>query len=170
MTLSYYLGIDPGLSGALAFYDPLRNTLEVFDMPTAEKKVAGNKKRTIDLHALANLVDDLGDRTVSAIIEEVGAMPKQGVTSSFNFGFNTACAQMAVVAKGIKLSLVRPAVWKKEMRISRDKESSRIEASRILPKHVSNWPLKKHDGRAEAALLAYYLSQRERNLSIGDML
>ena len=170
MTLSYYLGVDPGLSGALAFYDPIRNNLVVHDMPTVAVKVAGKKKRTIDLHALANLVDHLGDLTISAIIEEVGAMPKQGVTSSFNFGFNAACAQMAIVSKGIKLSLVRPAVWKREMHLSRDKESSRVEASRLMPKHATKWPLKKDDGRAEAALLAYYLSQRERNLSIGDML
>lgn len=157
-----YLGIDPGLSGALAFYDPLNNELDVFDMPTVAVKVAKSNKRTIDLHELANLVDDYAHSTIKAVIEEVGAMPKQGVTSSFNFGFNCACVQMAVVANAIGLMMVRPAVWKKEMGITRDKETARREASRLLPEHSRTWCLAKHDGRAEAALLAIYLSKKER--------
>lgn len=156
---SFYLGIDPGLSGALAFYNPGANLLSIFDMPTHEIKVNGKLKRQLDLYGLGRIIDTMGHDLVVALVEQVNAMPKQGVTSSFNFGFNAGCAQMAVAALGIPLRLVSPQKWKKEMGLSSDKDASRREASRVMPKHADLWPLVKHDGRAEAALLAYYASR-----------
>lgn len=157
--MTYYLGIDPGLSGALAFYSPAGNDLSIFDMPTHEIKVNGKLKRQLDLHSLGSIIDQMAPRLVVALIEDVHAMPKQGVTSSFNFGFNSGCAQMAVVGCNVPLRLVTPQKWKKEMGLSSDKDASRREASRVLPKHANLWPLVKHDGRAEAGLLAYYASR-----------
>lgn len=160
--MKYYLGIDPGLSGALAFYNPTDGDLKVWDMPTHNIKVSGKKKRTLDIFTLANIVDPLSNEVIMAAVEEVGAMPKQGVTSSFNFGFSAGCAQMAVAAYAIPLRTIRPNIWKRDMRITGDKTASRREASRLLPQHIGLWPLIKHDGRAEAALLAYYLSQQQQ--------
>lgn len=158
--MQYFLGIDPGLSGALAFYNPKTDELKVWDMPVHETKVAGKKKRRLDITALANILDPLGALVIMAAVEEVGAMPKQGVSSSFNFGFSAGCAQMVVAAYFIPMQLVRPNVWKKALHVTGDKNEARRQASRLLPKHATNWPLVKHDGRAEAALLAYYLAKQ----------
>lgn len=157
--MTYYLGIDPGLSGALAFYSPEGNTLSIFDMPTHEITVNGKRKRQLDLYSLGRIIDALAHDIAVALVEQVNAMPKQGVTSSFNFGFNAGCAQMAVAALGLPLRTVTPQKWKKEMGLSSDKDASRREASRAMPKHAGLWPLVKHDGRAEAALLAFYASR-----------
>lgn len=161
--MKYYLGIDPGASGALAFYDPSTDTLRVWDMPTHNVRVAKKIRRKIDIFTLANIVDELADETIIAAVEEVGAMPKQGVTSSFSFGFAAGCAQMVVAAHGIALRTPTPSVWKRDMRITSDKNGARREASRLMPKHAQKWSLVKHDGRAEAALLAYYIAKQQSN-------
>lgn len=157
--MRFFLGIDPGLSGALAFYDPVVNEMQVFDMPTHNLTVNGKKKRKLDLTRLTAIVDDLSHITKMACVEEVGAMPGQGVTSMFSFGFSAGCAQMVVAANYISMTLVRPAIWKKAMGVKADKDSARLMASRLLPMHAHHWPLVKHDGRAEAALLALYLAR-----------
>jgi len=152
-----FIGIDPGLSGAIALFDP-NGEIRVLDMPTFEITVNGKKKRQIDMHQLASIAKDFGGVADAAIIEQVSAMPKQGVTSMFNFGFAAGAAHMAIVACGIPLSTVTSMKWKKALGLSRDKDASRRLASRKFPKHAHLWPLVKHDGRAEAVLLAYYLS------------
>lgn len=158
--MRYFLGIDPGLSGAIAFYDPTTNDLKIWDMPTHELKVAGKKRRKIDIFALANIIDEMSELTRMGSVEEVGAMPRQGVTSCFSFGFAAGCAQMAVAACGIALETPRPNVWKKAMGVTADKDQARRQASRLMPKHAGMWTLVKHDGRAEAALLAYYTAAK----------
>lgn len=157
--MTLYLGIDPGLSGALAFLDPVNNSLEVFDMPTHTVKSNGKNKRKIDLHGLAIIIRDRAFKVQVGVVEEVGAMPGQGVTSMFSFGFSAGCAQMAVAMAQVPLVLVTPRVWKSAMRLKSNKDESRRAASRLMPQHAHLWPLVKHDGRAEAALLAQYLYQ-----------
>lgn len=159
----FYVGVDPGLSGALAFYDPAAGDLQVWDMPVHSIKVNGKKKNTLDIFGLANIIDPMANEVIMAAVEEVGAMPKQGVTSSFNFGFNAGCAQMAIAAYFIPMKTIRPNVWKAALGVSRDKDQARRQASRLLPKHSNLWPLVKHDGRAEAAMLAYYLARLNAN-------
>lgn len=156
----FTLGIDPGKHGALAFYEPVSEDLRVYDMPLFKTKVAGKVKETLDIFGLTAIVREMAAFTSRACVELVGAMPKQGVTSCFNFGFAAGAAQTAVAACSVQLVLVRPNIWKKEMRISADKESARREATQLFPMYAGLWPLVKHDGRAEAALLAYYLAKR----------
>ncbi len=158
--MRYFLGIDPGLSGAIAAYDPAADELKVWDMPTHEITSNRKKKRTLDIFGLANIIDPLAPDTIKAVVEQVSAMPKQGVTSSFNFGFSAGCAQMAIAAYFIALETVAPVAWKRVMGITSDKDQARRQASRLLPKHSGLWPLVKHDGRAEAALLALYLAKK----------
>jgi crossover junction endodeoxyribonuclease RuvC len=84
-------------------------------------------------------------------------MPGQGVTSSFNFGFTTGVIHGIIAACGIEIRTVSPQVWKRHFRLlGQPKDASRAEASRRLPQFANLWPLMKHDGRAEAALLAIY--------------
>lgn len=151
--MKYILGIDPGLSGALARWDG--RVAEIIDMPTIEVKVGKAFKRQLDLYALAGW---LYTSTIDlCVIEHVGSMPGQGVTSSFNFGFTAGGIQGVVAASQIPVLLVRPQVWKRAYGlIGQDKDASRAAASRLAPHVAHNWPLKKHDGRAEAFLLAAY--------------
>ncbi len=167
--MKYFLGIDPGISGALAFFDPAANILEVIDMPIHSVKINAKKKNLIDMHQLAGIIDQRCKDTRIAVVEEVGAMPGQGVTSMFSFGFTAGATQMAVIAHCISLVLVRPAVWKKAMGVGADKDGARRIASRLLPKHAGLWPLVKHDGRAEAALLALYLARLQMAKGSFDM-
>lgn len=147
-----YLGIDPGLSGAIAVYNPDTGDLDVWDMPVHEIK----GKKQIDLYQLGVLIDSVKHKIKMAVIEAVHSMPAQGVASSFNFGFAAGAAQGVVAANLIPMTLVPPAVWKRAMGLSADKDVSRQRASQLLPKHSNQWPLKKNDGKAESALLAYY--------------
>ena len=145
-------GIDPGLSGAIAFYNKALDVMEVFDMPIHTIK----DKKHIDLYALARIIEVRNPMILKAIIEEPHSMPKQGVASSFKFGHVCGVAQMAIAAYFIPMDLVRPNVWKKRMGLTSDKDACRQRASQIWPQFAHHWPLKKHDGRAEAALLCLY--------------
>jgi crossover junction endodeoxyribonuclease RuvC len=87
-------------------------------------------------------------------------MPAQGITSAFNFGFTTGVLHGALAGNQIPMVLVPPSVWKRAYGlIGQDKDASRLAASRLAPAFAQHWPLKKHDGRAEAFLLAHYGSQ-----------
>lgn len=153
------LGIDPGLGGALAFYEPALDMFSVIDMPTHTITVNKSLKRRIDLHQLASLIRANACADDHAIIEEVSASPQMGVTSAFSFGWS-ACAPVAILAAlSIPYKLVRPNDWKRAMGLNADKDRSRQRASQLMPAHAHYWPNKGHDGRAEAALLAYYGSK-----------
>jgi len=153
------LGIDPGLSGALAIL-PYRKEegVTIQDMPVHQIKVNGSKKRQIDLYELARWLDNATKKLVikHAFIENPHAMPQQGVSSSFNFGFACGTAQMLVAAHLIPMTLVRPATWKKAMGLTADKDASRRRASQLMPEYSHWWGRAKDDGRAEAILLAYW--------------
>jgi crossover junction endodeoxyribonuclease RuvC len=164
--LEAYIGADPGLSGAVALYvpaHPLRTTplqIEVFDMPTFE--VDG--KRHVDMASLARIMHQWanGFTVKVTMVERVSAMPDQGVTSSFNFGFSAGALQQSVTSAGLPMKLVSPATWKAILGLRggrENKDMSRQLASRLFPGHSYLWARKKDDGRAEAVLLAYYGSK-----------
>lgn len=156
------VGIDPGLSGAIALYRPEPGSLVITDLPTQTRRLSNKKLRTeLDLAALAHWLDlhlPIGD--VHAYIEDPHAMPKQGITSAFRFGYVCGAIQAMITAYRVPMTLLPPATWKKALGLSSDKVGCQHKASQILPHHAHLWPLKKHDGRAEAALLAWYGAQR----------
>lgn len=140
------LGIDPGASGAIAFYFPCRPKLiAVEDVPTA----AGE----IDCATLARRIAVMQPHV--AIIEQVGAMPKQGVSSTFKFGTAYGSVRGVVTALNVPMHLISPQRWKKHFRLSADKEEARALALRLWPGSV-HFSRKKDHGRAEAALIARY--------------
>jgi len=152
------LGVDPGFTGALALYHPEQHTLLVADMPTTTRRLSNGKPRT-ELHipALLHWLDaHLPPADVVAWVEDPHALPKQGITSAFRFGYVCGAIHAALLAYQIPLHVVAPARWKKDMGLSADKVGCQHKASQLLPAHAHYWPLKKHDGRAEAALLAWY--------------
>jgi crossover junction endodeoxyribonuclease RuvC len=92
---------------------------------------------------------------VVAVIEKVGAMPGQGVSSVFSLGDSYGAARAVLATAGFELVQVHPATWKKYFKLTSDKELSRALATRLFP--AAPLHLKKHDGRAEALLLARWL-------------
>jgi hypothetical protein len=158
------LGIDPGLDGALALYDPLDRSLEVMDMPVFQLKT----KRRIDEYALARIVDDWSERTREVWLELVNAMPSfgpkgagearrsMGAASAFNFGKGYGLVRGVCAANFLTIIDVTPGAWKAAMKVHGPKDESRQRASVLLPRAADRWPLKKHHGRAEAALIALH--------------
>lgn len=160
MSATRILGIDPGLSGACVLLDMCESEVIVFDIPVIERRVNGSVKKQIDPYALGQWVDVYRNTIKLAVVEQVNAMPKQGVTSSFNFGFTTGAIHGALAGNAVPMVTVPPSVWKRDFGLlGQDKDASRLAASRIVPKFACHWPLKKHDGRAEAFLLAVYGSR-----------
>jgi len=148
-------GIDPGLSGALAMLDARTGELRVFDMPTFALARGGKNKREIDVVGLANLI--AADRHPGhTFIEQVGAMPGQGVSGVFAFGKAYGIIIGVLAARGVPMTFVNPRVWKKALGVPAAKDGARARASQLMPTSAFWWPLVKHDGRAEAALIALY--------------
>lgn len=156
------LGIDPGISGAVALYADGR-LVEVCDMPVAGKEV--------DPYQLSKILEALSspDATDMTVVETQQAMPEQGVSTTFKIGNNFGLVRGVVAALGYRITPVRPGVWKRRLDIPSPpsdvpknrrsawrKEKARLRASQLMPEGAGAWTLVKHDGRAEAALLAYY--------------
>lgn len=140
------LGIDPGLTGALAVFNPARpGAVVVHDMP-----VAGGM---VDAAELARLVREIGP--TEAVVEQVASRPGQGVASMFKFGTCYGAALATAAAVGIPVRLVPPTRWKKHFRLGADKEGARALAVRLWPACPS-FSRKKDHGRAEAALIARF--------------
>ena len=144
-----YVGIDPGISGAIAILWPDDEKLHIFDMPVFEIKVGKSIKREVDPVNLSCILScTLAKMTY---LEKVGAMPGQGVTSMFNFGRSYGVVQGVLAALQLPVMLIRPATWKKLLSVSKGKDAARKRASELMPAHSHPWPLKTHDVRAEAA-------------------
>lgn len=147
------IGIDPGLNGAVGFLLD-GNYKAVFDIPTVIK---GTSRRELDPSGLIKIIrsqlDAMEDYEV--ILEKVGAMPGQGVSSMFSFGDSYGCCRTVVASLNLRTTLISPAAWKRHFKLDKDKESSRALAIRLFPEAPLN--LKKHADRAEALLMARYL-------------
>lgn len=152
--MKYFLGIDPGLSGALALYDLNTGELNTGPMPTL--KAGTGSKRVIDEASIAKIIDNWSNNIIKVVIEKVHAMPKQGVTSTFNFGMGYGLVKGIIVANFIPIEYVTPQKWKKILRVPASKDGARERASQMFPLYSDQWKLKKEDGRAEAAMIAYY--------------
>lgn len=153
--MNLILGVDPGLSGALALYDVRGQAVaEIIDMPTIE--AGTGSKRVVDEAALAVWVDSHAKRIKHAFVEKVGAMPGQGVTSMFSFGCSYGILRGIIAANMIPMTFVTPQKWKKALGVPAAKDGARARASQLLPASAGRWARGKDDGRAEAALIALY--------------
>lgn len=150
------IGIDPGLNGAIAFMSDEGYLIGVVDMPTVEV----NGKKKVSPQMLVSLLEDYDDVKMAAL-EEPGAMPGQGVTSMFNFGYS--CGLIAGVCAGLRMPMAfyRPAVWKRAAGVPADKGAARQMAQRFWP-GSRDFDRVKDDGRAEAALLARWVALKEK--------
>jgi crossover junction endodeoxyribonuclease RuvC len=142
------LGIDPGANGAIAVFQDGK-LIDVLDMPVVRD---GKGKRRTDAAAVGAVIREV--RPQLAVVERVGAMPGQGVTSMFSFGLACGIVHGALGALEVPMELVTPQQWKQEMHVGRD--NARQRASQLLPAGSRLWSLVKHDGRAEAALIGLW--------------
>jgi crossover junction endodeoxyribonuclease RuvC len=149
-------GIDPGFTGAIALYWPDTGKLEVHDMPVMKNPKG---KTIINPHGVLDILANEGGKSL-AVIEQVGAMPGQGVSSMFRFGEGYGHLQMACAACKLPLQYVTPATWKKHFNLSRGKSVSRGLTMQRFPDQAQQFSRAKDDGRAEAALIALYGAEK----------
>lgn len=148
------LGVDPGLHGALAFFDPDLGLLIIKDMPTVEVVRNGKKKNEISPQMLAALLRE--HEVSAACLERVGAMPGQGVSSMWSFGRSQGLIEGALAMNNTPVTLVPPQTWRKAVKTREGKDGSRLRAAELFPRDAAFFARKKDDGRADAALIAWY--------------
>ena len=127
------LGIDPGLSGAIAILEN-KKVLCIFDMPVmAEGK---KNKRQLNSAQLVNIIREntIDNEEIAVVVEQVNAMPGQGVTSMFNFGQTFGAIKGVCAALGLPIFFVRPSKWKKYFElINSSKDSSITKVIEMYP-------------------------------------
>ena len=144
------LGVDPGLKGAIAFYFSSYDRVSCEDMPVANGDV--------DAATLAARIRQMAPTV--AVVEGVHSMPKQGVASSFKFGKGYGQVLGVIAALGVPVHIIAPTTWKKHFRLNSDKDASRALALRYWPDQSDMFCKVKHDGRAEACLIARFYAER----------
>jgi len=152
------IGIDPGISGSICFLEDGR-ILDVLEMPTmAEGKK--NKKQVNGsqiYNEILNKINKIQKQDVRVVIEQVSAMPGQGVTSMFNFGQSFGILKGICSAMQLPMYFVRPAKWKKYFGlINSEKDASRTKAIEMFPYFSSYLSKKKDANKADAILIAYF--------------
>ncbi len=159
-----FVGIDPGLHGAIAFIYPDGTTIEVFDTPITQIVKNRRNRNVYEPARLWSLLDTQRQvHQLSVALEDVQPMPTFGA-SNFSFGAGVAYWEMALVGHKIPYEMVRPQVWKKEIGIPArsDKNKSRLVAARLYPQYRELFERVKDDGRADALLIAHWLKSKSR--------
>ena len=152
------IGIDPGISGSICFFGDGK-ILDVIEMPTMTD---GKKnKRQVNGSQIYNeiLKKTVGfnKENIRVVIEQVSAMPGQGVTSMFNFGQSFGMLKGICSAMQLPMYFVRPAKWKKHYNlINSQKDASRTRAIEIFPYFSSQLSKKKDSNKADAILIASF--------------
>ena len=160
------LGVDPGLTGAIALLCSQRGLLECADLPTCDNgNATGSMKRWIDVDALQAMLanwsikHDFASQAVEACIERpipMPTLPAQTVASQFDtFGVIRAIVGGKVSLKA--MTIVNPQIWKKLFGLKADKEASIACALRLYPKAAKLLARKKDHNRAESILLGHFL-------------
>ncbi len=160
------LGIDPGLSGAIAILEK-KKVLNLFDMPVmAEGK---KNKKQLNSAQLVNIIreNSIGDEEIAVVVEQVNAMPGQGVTSMFNFGQTFGAIKGVCAALNLPIFFVRPSKWKKYFElINSSKDSSRTKVIEMYPSLSSQLAKKKDVNKSDAILIArYYYDTRLKDIN-----
>ena len=152
------IGIDPGISGSICFFDN-GEILDVIEMPTMtdgkknKKQVNGSQI----YNEILKRVNNLDKKDIRVVIEQVSAMPGQGVTSMFNFGQSFGILKGICSAMQLPMYFVRPAKWKKYFNlIKSEKDASRTRAIEIFPYFSSQLSKKKDSNKADAILIANF--------------
>lgn len=157
------IGVDPGISGAIAALKDGTELVLLEDMPTTSSGKGTKVSRSVDAVGLSEVLGRIirahPGEYMAAVIEKTSAMPGQGVATMYSMGHSRGVAEGVLLTKGFPTTLVAPSSWKRYMGFSNDKEWVRGEVSRMFP--AASLHRKKDHDRAEAIALALYLF-RER--------
>ena len=152
------IGIDPGISGAICFFEE-GQIKEIIDMPT----MADGKKNKRQINGpqtyneIYSRIKKVSKNDITVVIEQVSAMPGQGVTSMFNFGQSFGVLKGICSAMQLSMQFVRPAKWKKYFGlIKAEKDASRTKVIEIFPYISSQLSRKKDSNKADAILIASF--------------
>ena len=152
------IGIDPGISGSICFFENGK-ILDVIEMPTMTE---GKKnKRQVNgsqiYNEISKRITKIEKKEIRVIIEQVSAMPGQGVTSMFNFGQSFGILKGICSAMQLPMYFVRPAKWKKYFGlINSEKDASRTRAIEMFPYFSPQLSKKKDSNKADAILIASF--------------
>ena len=152
------IGIDPGITGSICFFQN-GEIKDVIDMPTMtegkknKKQVNGSQI----FNEILKRTKEIEKRNIKVVIEQVSAMPGQGVTSMFNFGQSFGILKGICSAMQLPMYFVRPAKWKKYFNlINSQKDASRTKAIEVFPYFSANLSKKKDNNKADAILIASF--------------
>ena len=152
-------GIDPGLTGALAILDE-KKIFDVIDLPTMSDGKKSKKQLNsahLSQYISANIID-LNNTVV--VVEQVNAMPGQGVTSMFNFGQTFGAIKGISATLKLPIYFVRPSKWKKHFDlINSSKDASRTKVIEMYPSFAEKLSKKKDVNKSDAILIARYFSE-----------
>ena len=153
------IGIDPGLTGAIVIMQN-NKVLDIIDMPVmAEGK---KNKRQLNSAQLVSIIKKniQSNEEVAVVVEQVNAMPGQGVTSMFNFGQTFGAIKGVCAALELPIFFVRPSKWKKYFElINASKDSSRTKAIEMYPSLSNHLAKKKDVNKSDAILIARYFNE-----------
>ena len=159
--MTFYGGVDPGLSGAIFLFDPNGATV-VLDMPVVA--------RGVSFADIATWLSPMQLHTEMIYVENVHAMPRQGVSSMFKFGTSFGGVLGVLATLKVPYTMVEPSVWKRAVGLpaGAPKELSVKRAIQVFPKFADRFTRPKQrgtgiiplDGRAEAALIAWHCYQK----------
>jgi len=147
-----YCGIDPGLTGGIAF---LHKGLLVADrVPVRKFKMNKKERKYLDVGTIVAMLEK--HKPDHIFIEKQQAMPGQGVSSTFMTGLGYGIYIGMFISLGYDYTEVSPRQWKKDLDVPKDKNLSRERASELYPHASHFWKLKCEDGVAEAAMIAHW--------------
>ena len=152
------IGIDPGISGSICFFEDgvIKDVVEMPTMTDGKK----NKKQVNGsqiFNEISERIKKTDKRNIKVVIEQVSAMPGQGVTSMFNFGQSFGILKGICSAMRLSMYFVRPAKWKKYFNlINSEKDASRTRAIEIFPYFSTELSRKKDSNKADAILIASF--------------
>ena len=152
------IGIDPGISGSICFFEDglIKDVIEMPTMTDGKK----NKKQVNGsqiFNEISERIKKIDKRNIKVVIEQVSAMPGQGVTSMFNFGQSFGILKGICSAMRLSMYFVRPAKWKKYFNlINSEKDASRTRAIEIFPYFSTKLSRKKDSNKADAILIASF--------------
>ena len=160
------IGIDPGISGSICFFEDGK-ILEVIEMPIMIEGKK-NKKQVNGAQIYNEFLKRINkkENEIRVVIEQVSAMPGQGVTSMFNFGQSFGILKGICSAMQLPMFFVRPAKWKKYFNlINSQKDASRTRAIEIFPYFSTQLSKKKDSNKADAILIAsfYYETHQKED-------
>src|SRR5262249_41123411 len=153
-TAAVSIGIDPGLTGAVAVLAPDGTLQALHDTPTLKLLTRRGVRQEYDVPGLLALLEPYRGSQSHVLIESSQALPGQGVRSMWTTGYGYGLWIGVLGALQLPYTAVRPQIWKKAFSLGKDKEAARLRAMQLFP--GADLRRKKDHGRAEALLLAHY--------------